>query len=172
LNVHIGQDEEDLGTFIFRTTGYNSIRTLSARLHYYRAVSGNLLACMPLELRLRAKSTTQSHRTPIYYADLTVRSSRTLEEAIAEAKEVDEQRKSVGFDQTALDAAAAACFANGALEESAEEVPEIVEEFFPEQNNDEEGAGAGSAPTPTSPTKPTLKEKLDKKAASKKKETS
>lgn len=31
LNVLIGEDDE-LGTFIFRITGHNSIRTLSARL--------------------------------------------------------------------------------------------------------------------------------------------
>ncbi|WP_425434492.1 recombination directionality factor [Marinobacter pelagius] len=72
LNVKVGKDD-DLGTFIFRTTGYNSIRTLAARLSYYQAVSGGLLTYMPLELKLRGKSTTQSHRTPIYYVDLVIR---------------------------------------------------------------------------------------------------
>ena len=55
LNVKVGEDD-DLGTFIFRTTGYNSIRTLAARLSYYQAVSGGLLAYMPLELKLRGKA--------------------------------------------------------------------------------------------------------------------
>ena len=41
LNVKVG-DDDDLGTFIFCTTGYNSIRTLAARLSYYQAVSGGL----------------------------------------------------------------------------------------------------------------------------------
>jgi hypothetical protein len=161
LNVHMGLDEEDLGTFVFRTTSYNSIRTLAARLHYYQAVSGNRLACMPLELRLRAKTTTQSHGTPIYYADLTVRAGHTLEEAITEAREIDEQRKAVGFDQTALDAAAALGFANGAFEDSAEEVPEIVEEFFPET----QPVGSPESPGEEASDKPTLKEKLEKKAS-------
>lgn len=40
MNVIIGDDDE-MGSFIFRTTSYNSIRTLAARLHYFRAVSGN-----------------------------------------------------------------------------------------------------------------------------------
>jgi hypothetical protein len=66
-------DEDELGSFIFRTTSYNSIRTLAARLHYFAAVSGNLLACLPLELKLRGKSTTQSYRSAIYYVDLGVR---------------------------------------------------------------------------------------------------
>lgn len=51
LNVRIG-DEDELGSFIFRTTGYNSIRTLSTRLKYFHAVSGGLLSTLPLELRL------------------------------------------------------------------------------------------------------------------------
>lgn len=51
LNVVIG-DEDSLGSFVFRTTGFNSIRTLAARLQYFQAVSGNRLACLPLELRL------------------------------------------------------------------------------------------------------------------------
>jgi hypothetical protein len=55
LNVVIG-DDDPLGSFVFRTTGYNSIRTLAARLHYLQAISGDRLACLPLELRLRGKS--------------------------------------------------------------------------------------------------------------------
>ena len=43
MNVRIGDDDE-LGSFIFRTTGFNSIRTLSTRLQYFQAVSGGLLA--------------------------------------------------------------------------------------------------------------------------------
>ena len=36
--LHVNLDESDeLGTFIFRTTGFNSIRTLAARLSYYHA---------------------------------------------------------------------------------------------------------------------------------------
>ena len=41
LNVLIG-DDDPLGSFVFRTTGFNSIRTLSARL--VQAISGNRLA--------------------------------------------------------------------------------------------------------------------------------
>lgn len=128
LNVKIG-DDDDLGTFIFRTTGYNSIRNLTARLHYYRAVSGDLLACLPLQLRLRGKSTAQSHRAPIYYVDITIREGMQLVDAIAKAKEEHLARSANGFDQTALDASAAVGFANGAFENTAEEMVDIAEEF-------------------------------------------
>jgi hypothetical protein len=130
LNVRIGDDDE-LGTFIFRTTGFNSIRTLAARLSYYKAVSGNLLASLPLELRLRGKSTTQSHRGAIYYVDLGVREGMTLESAITEAKSLEARRKEAGLDQSALDNAAQSGFSNAAFEFSEEEGPEILEEFYP-----------------------------------------
>ena len=130
LNVRIG-DEDEMGSFVFRTTGFNSIRTLSTRLKYFHAVSGGLLSTLPLELRLRGKSTTQSHRAAIYYVDLTVRTGMTMAEAIAGARAEDEHRKAAGFDQAALEEAARQGFANGAFEESEEEGAVVVEEFYP-----------------------------------------
>jgi len=85
MNVRIGDDDE-LGSFIFRTTGFNSIRTLSTRMRYLQAVAGGFLASLPLELRLRGKSTTQSHRAPVYYVDLIPRAGVSLAQAVAAAK--------------------------------------------------------------------------------------
>ncbi|PSJ16204.1 recombination directionality factor [Nitrosomonas supralitoralis] len=129
LNVII-ENEDELGSFVFRTTGFNSIRTLSTRLKYLHAVSGELLSTLPLELRLRGKSTTQSHRTPIYYVDLTVRNGMTIVESIANAKTLSDERKSSGFNQAALDEAAKLGFDNGAFEDSEEEGVAVVEEFY------------------------------------------
>lgn len=154
LNVKLGGDDE-LGTFIFRTTGYNSIRTLAARLHYFKAVSGDLLACMPLELRLRGKSTAQSRGTPIYYVDLTIRDGITLEEALTQAQQTYLQREAMAYNQQALDAVARAGLGNGAFEGCTEETHEIIEEFYP-------------APADTSvnqEVKATLNDKLEKIAA-------
>jgi hypothetical protein len=131
LNVLIG-DDDPLGSFIFRTTGFNSIRTLAARLAYFKAISGNRLATMPLELRLRGKSTRQSRGTAIFYVDITLREGWTLEETLAEAQRLDDWHQQTGFDQKALDRAAKAGFANGAFEDSAEESADVVEEFYPD----------------------------------------
>ncbi|VTU31204.1 hypothetical protein SRS16CHR_04832 [Variovorax sp. SRS16] len=160
LNVRIGDDDE-LGTFVFRTTGYNSIRTLSARLSYFHAVSGGLLSTLPLELRLRGKSTTQSHRAPIYYVDLTVRTGMSLADAIGNAKTESQSRQSSGFDQGALDEAARQGFAAGAFEESEEEAASVVEEFFPDDF--ENGQVVGSH---RPDAKPGLAEKLNRRVAS------
>jgi len=130
LNVRIDGQDDALGSFIFRTTGYNSIRTLSARLQYYRALAGEALPCLPLSLKLRAKSTTQSHRAAVYFVDLVVREGMTLEAALQSARTEAEQRKAAGWDQGALDRAAAAGLAHGAFEDSEEEGPAVVEEFF------------------------------------------
>lgn len=154
LNVRIG-DEDELGTFVFRTTGFNSIRTLAARLQYFRAVSGGLLATLPLELRLRGKSTTQSHRSPIFFVDLTTRGGG-LAEALVSARELAASRRAAGYDQEALDNAARQGLALGAFEESAEEGGAVVEEFFPED---------GSAAPESQATPHSLREKLARKTS-------
>lgn len=163
LNVSIG-DEDPLGSFVFRTTGFNSIRTLVARLQYFQAISKNRLSCLPLELRLRGKSTRQSHGTPIYYVDLTVRSGVSLEEALIEAQRIDGARQAAGFDQTALEAAARQGLSNGAFEDSEDEGADLVEEMFSvvtEGNVNEPGQ---TQPVTERPTKASLVEKLEAKA--------
>ena len=129
--LHVNLDESDeFGTFIFRTTGFNSIRTLAARLSYYHAASGGLLSCLPLQLILRGKSTTQSYRQPVYYVDLTLREGISLNEAIIQAKQIDEQSKQAGFYQEALDFIARKGFGNGRMDVDMEEGLDVVEEFY------------------------------------------
>ena len=155
-------DDDPLGSFVFRTTGFNSIRTLAARLQYFSAISGDRLAGLPLELRLRGKSTRQSHGTPIFYVDITVRSGLSLEDALLEAKQLEETRQASGFDQRALDHAARQGFNNGAFEDSEEDSGTIVEEFFP---------AIEDQPSPIEPqaqlapsAKPSLAQKLESQA--------
>ena len=134
--LHVNLDESDeLGTFIFRTTGFNSIRTLAARLSYYHAASNGLLSCLPLQLTLRGKSTMQSYRTPVYYVDLTLRDGVHLQEAIQTAKDIDQQTKASGFNQYALDQVAGQGYANARFEVNVEEGLDLVEEFHVEESS-------------------------------------
>lgn len=162
LNVIVG-DEDEMGSFVFRTTSFNSIRTLAARLRYFSAVSGNRLACLALELKLRGKSTTRSYRSPIYYVDLGIRTGSSLEASLTEARELEAQRKAVGFDQAGLDAAAKLGFSNGTFEDSPEEAAAVVEEFFPESTDDR--SEPGDAGKPDEAIQPSLRQKLERKAA-------
>lgn len=145
--LHVNLDESDeLGTFIFRTTGFNSIRTLAARLSYYHAASGGLLSCLPLQLTLRGKSTTQSYRTPVYYVDLTLRDGTNLQQAIQIAQEIDQQSKKTGFNQTALDQTARQGYGNAQFEVNAEEGLDLVEEFYSDESQE---ADSGQIQTET-----------------------
>jgi hypothetical protein len=157
LTVRIGEDDE-LGGFILRTTSYNTIRTLTARLSYFHSVSGGRLATLPLELRLRGKSTTQSHRAPIYYVDLVTPVGMSIEEAISEARTTDQHRREAGFDQAALDEAARIGFANGTFEKSAEDAAAVVEEFYPDTDPTEKDGNRQGIAT-------RLAEKLERKAS-------
>lgn len=121
---------DEFDPFVFRTTGFNSIRTLAARLSYYHMALNSLLSCLPLQLTLGGKSTTQSYRQPVYYVDLALRDGISLNEAIIQAKQIDEQSKQAGFYQEALDFTARKGFANARFETDIEGGLEVVEEFY------------------------------------------
>ena len=130
LNVQLEGQDDELGSFVFRTTGYNSIRTLAARLKYFQALAGTALPCLPLTLKLRAKSTTQSHRSAVYFVDLVVREGLSLEQALQQARDESRAREAAGWNQAALDQAALQGLKNGAFEDSEEEGEAVVEEFY------------------------------------------
>lgn len=121
--------DDALSSFVFRTTGFNSIRTITARLQYYAAVSGSL-STMPLQLKLRGKSTTQSYRKPIYYVDVTTRDGEELGVAVQTAQAEAKRLKESGYDQAALEQVAREGYAQGAFEEVQEDGMCVVEEFY------------------------------------------
>lgn len=129
LHVNLN-DSDELGTFVFRTTGFNSIRTLAARLRYYHASSNGLLSCLPLQLTLRGKSTVQSYRQPVYYVDLILREGVDLQSALHTACEIDQQSKQAGFNQDALDQMARLGFANGLFDTDIEDTLDVVDAFY------------------------------------------
>jgi hypothetical protein len=163
-------DHDELGTFIFRTTGFNSIRTLAARLSYFQAYSGGLLSCLPLQLKLRGKSTTQSHRTPIFYVDLCLRDGVSMAEAMQQAREQFDQRQAIGLQQSQLEHAAREGFSNAEFESSLEELPEVLEELYPELTPDwqpvalpEQGQSASSPHAQAVVNSSTLAHKLNQR---------
>ena len=98
---------------------------------------------LPLMLKLRAKSTTQSHRAPVYYVDLCLRDGISLEEAVTQAKLTAKAQEEAGIDLVALEQAARTALGNGSFEDSEEEIPAIAEEFYPETTAGQEGGEAG-----------------------------
>ena len=148
LNVQIDGQDDELGSFILRTTGYNSVRTLAARLEYLNAISGGNARHLPLMLRLRAKSTTLSYRTPVYYVDLTLREGESLTGAVSNAKAEALRQKEAGVEAGQLEQKARQALANGSFEESVDDGSAVVDEFYPEEPE----AEAGQEPAPTTVT--------------------
>ncbi|MCG9042383.1 recombination directionality factor [Laribacter hongkongensis] len=155
LNLQIDGQADELGSFIFRTTGYNSVRTLAARLRYFEAVSGGHARYLPLMLRLRAKSTTQSYRAPVYYVDLTLRDGDTLASVVLQARSDAQVALEAGVDQEGLEQSAKALLRNGQFEDSEEEIPLLLQEFYPE--GDEPPPDEDPAKTTTRPSRLTSK---------------
>ena len=133
LNVQVDGQGDELASFIFRTTGYNSVRTLAARLQYFQALSGGNTRYLPLLLRLRAKSTTLSYQTPVYYVDLTLRDGAELANTIQQAKDAAESDADAGMLMDELEKTAKQLLQNGQFEDSEEEIPLVMEEFYPEE---------------------------------------
>ena len=149
LNVQVDGQHDELGSFIFRTTGYNSVRTLAARLRYFEAVSGGNTRHLPLLLRLRAKSTTQSHRTPVFYVYLTLRDGDSLAEAVCFARDEALRHQQAGIETAQLEAMAKQLLQNGQFEEGEEEIPALLEEFYPEAEITEPESTAAVTTTAT-----------------------
>ena len=105
--------------------------------------------------------------------DLTLRDNHTLAEALQQAKTLNQQRLEIGFQQQELDQAAEAGFNNAQFEFSEEEIPELLEEFYPNSQEDDgdkasEAAQAASSSLSTQThngklQKPTLRTKLDQR---------
>ncbi|MBM7456367.1 hypothetical protein HNR62_002253 [Oceanisphaera litoralis] len=138
LNVQVDGQNDELGSFIFRTTGYNSVRTLAARLRYFEAITGGNTRHLLLQLKLRAKSTTQSYRTPVFYVDLTLRDEDTLAEAVSTAQQEAEHYRQSGVDIASLENTAKQLLHNGQFEDGEEENSLLLDEFYPEQNSQPE----------------------------------
>lgn len=91
-----------------------------------------------------------------------MRSGLSLEDALLEARQLEETRQAAGLDQNALDHAARQGFNNGAFEDGEEDTGAIVEEFFPAievQPSPVEPQAQLSAPA-----KPSLAQKLESQA--------
>ena len=132
-----------------------AIQTLAARLRYFEAVSGQATRYLPLLLRLRAKSTTLSYRTPVYYVDLTLRDDSTLAQSVQAARQEAERQQEAGVDTEALEAMARALLGNGQFEETEEDIPQMLEEFYPEAETDNPPAQTSDIASPaTAAVKP------------------
>jgi hypothetical protein len=79
-----------------------------------------------------------------------------MEEALLSANQLEDVRKTAGFDQAALDGTARKNLSNGAFEDSEEDGGAIAEEFFPVVDTEEQRA--------ITRERPSLSEQLEARA--------
>lgn len=130
-------EHDPLVGFMFRTTSFNSIRSLSFRLEALAAATKGTMAGMPCNLVMKAKSTAGSFRKPIYYLDLEPAGG--LIKAAKVAADYHKAFLDAGLSRDQLEAAVAEGIAESAFFEGGDDGEEIVEEFYAE--NEEEKGG-------------------------------
>lgn len=122
--MQIEGQEYELGTFILRSTSWNSLTSISARLAMLHGLTGGRLAGLPLMLQLKAKTTTMSFRQPIYFADLVFRPGMSMAQTIEVAKNFQKDRAQSGLSQEGLEQALAAGLLNSDFADQVEDMDE------------------------------------------------
>ena len=118
--------EDELGVFILRTTSFNSLNYLGTRLAQLAGLTGGRLAGMPMMLVMESKTTTQSCRTPIYFADLVTRPGMKLIEAIQKANEYQKAMTDAGLSLEGMEEALRAGLANSDFADEIEDMDEWI----------------------------------------------
>ncbi|MBF4991053.1 hypothetical protein [Methylophilus sp. QUAN] len=134
LNVQIDGQDDPMGAFVFRTSGYNSVRTLIYKLQGFYSLFNGKLRGIPLSLVMRAKSTAQSMGQPVYYLDLVLR-GKSPQEAMQIANETAKAEADAGMSQAEFEDTMMAGLKNSAFLETEEDGIDIVEEFFNENDD-------------------------------------
>lgn len=124
--MQIEGQQDELGLFILRSTSWNSLTSLSARLAMLHGLTGGRIAGMPLTLQLKQKSTTMSFRQPIYFADLEFRSGMTMAQTIEAARDYQKTRAQCGLSQEGLEKALSACLKNSDFADEIEDMDEFL----------------------------------------------
>lgn len=92
-----GQSDE-LGVFMLRSSGYNSMTTLRTRLELMYAKFGKALRYIPLKLILRAKSSVASEDMVFYYPDLVVDGNEVDVAVLANSQMTREKNAGINMD--------------------------------------------------------------------------
>lgn len=124
IYLKIEGQEDELGVFVLRTTSHNTLDAVGGQLSRLFGYTGGILAGMPLLLQLVTKTSTQSMRTPFYFATLTLRPGMTLAQALVAAKTYQEDLTSAGLSQEGMEAAMRAGLANSDFADELEDIDE------------------------------------------------
>jgi hypothetical protein len=164
LNVQIEGQDDQFSTFIFRTSGINSIRILRQKMQSMFGAFDGKLAGVPLALKIRARSSRLSFGTAFYVADLVLRDGKSIVETIAEGKQYREELKAGGFNQEWMEKEAQNSLENGKFEDSEEDMLEF-EEFLLDADDKQPEASSTDNPTGKKDNKGSTKTKAGQGSA-------
>ena len=142
LSVQIEGQRQSDNCFVLRTTSWNTIRTVEAKLRRYHALFKGRLAGVPFRLHLRARSTPGSKWSTFYFLDIDL-DGVSFEEAAKLAGQLAQDRANSPFiDWSAMESEAKAGLLNGRLNHDPVEA-DLMEQFFlpnstPEQQQEEQ----------------------------------
>lgn len=124
------------GTYVFRTTSWNSLRNILSSMSFIRNQTGGILAGIPLKLKLRAATALPNglgRRVKIYIVNMEY--AGTMEELKQSATTEIERRKSLGLNMNKLEQVQKGAIKEHVCVEAEKEAEEISGEFY------EEGGG-------------------------------
>lgn len=124
--LRIEGQQDELGVFVLRSTGHNTLNYLSARLTELHGLTNGQMAGLPLQLVLGAKSTTQSFREPVYFADLTTRPGQGLLEAVSEMRQYQAAYADAGLSFQRMEQQMLLGLANGDFADEVEDIDEWI----------------------------------------------
>ena len=145
VSLQIEGQTDALATFILRTTGYNTARTVRAKLEMISALTGGRLRGLPFWLVMRAKCSRLSKNAPFYYADLELGCS--MEEVAARLTARRQADEAGGFNVAAFEHAVRTMLNNSAFEDAEDDLVEFEDLLIdPSDGRGAQGAtGGGSA---------------------------
>jgi hypothetical protein len=125
------------GTYVFRTTSWNSLRNILSSMSFIRNQTGGILAGIPLKLKLRAATAVPNglgHRVKIYVVNMEY--AGTMEQLKQDAATEIKRRKMLGLNMHELEQVQKGGIKEHVHEEAEAEAEEITDEFY--VNGDEE----------------------------------
>jgi hypothetical protein len=125
------------GTYVFRTTSWNSIRNIISAMAFIQNQTGGILAGLPLKLKLRAASAVPNgvgRKVTIYVANIEY--AGTMEQLKGEAKEEIKRRRLLGLDMKILEQVQKRGIEEQVREEAEAEAEEISGEIYTEEEEE------------------------------------
>jgi hypothetical protein len=122
------------GTYVFRTTSWNSLRNILSSMAFIRNQTGGILAGIPLKLKLRAATAVPNalgRRVKIYVVNMEY--VGTMEHLKQDATAEIKRRKMLGFSMHELEQVQKGAIKEHVHEEAEAEAEEISGEFYEEE---------------------------------------